>query len=88
MGRDSRMLLDMGTWGLTLQGSGGSSRHGCCTAGLSHSSVLQGWLWDRDWAAGAWGSGTGGATGDVTGAASSDILANSIEKKKVWSAPT
>lgn len=81
MGRDSSMLLDMGTCRLTLQGSGGSSRGGCCSAGLSDSSVLLGWLWDRDWA-GAWGSETRRATGEVTGGASSDTLVNSKKKRK------
>lgn len=81
MGRDSSMLLDMGTCRLTLQGSGGSSRGGCCSAGLSDSSVLLGWLWDRDWV-GAWGSEIGRATGEVTGGASSDTLVNSKKRKK------
>lgn len=76
---DSSMLLDIGMCRGTLQGSGGSSRGGCRSAGLSDSSVLLGWLWDRDWA-GAWGSETGGATGEATGGASSDVLANSLKK--------
>lgn len=71
MGRD--MLFDMGTCRGTLQGSGGSSRGGCRSAGLSDSSALLCWLGDRDW-----GSETGGATSG----ASSDTLANSIISNK------
>lgn len=71
------MLLDMGTCRGTLQGSGGSSRGGCRSAGLSDSSVLLGWLGDRD-LVGAWGSEIGGATGG----ASSDTLANSLIVKR------
>lgn len=59
-----------------LQGSGGSSRGGCCSAGLSESSVLLGWLWVKD-GVGAGGSETGGGTGEVTGGASSGNLVNS-----------
>lgn len=42
------MLLDMGTCTGTLQGSGGSSRGGCRSAGLSGSSVLLGRFGDKD----------------------------------------
>lgn len=76
MGTDSRMLLDMGTCTGTLQGSGGSSKDSCCSAGLSQSSVLLGWFWDKDWI-GVWDSDSKGATGEVTGGASSDTLVNS-----------
>lgn len=48
IGRDSSMLLDMGTCTGTLQGSGGSSRGGCRSAGLSGSSVLLGRFGDKD----------------------------------------
>lgn len=49
MGTDSRMTLDIGTCRGALEGSGGtSSGGGCCSAGLSDSSVLIFWLWDRD----------------------------------------
>lgn len=48
MGRDSSMLLVMGTCRGTLQDSGGSSRGGCRSAGLSGSSGLLGWLGGND----------------------------------------
>lgn len=44
----SRMLLDMGTCRGALQFSGGSSSGGCRSIGLSDSSVLFGWIRDRD----------------------------------------
>lgn len=81
MGRESSMLLDIGTCRETLQGSGVCSRGGCRSAFLSVSSVLQGWLGDKDWA-GTCGSETGVAAGGATGGASSDTLANSLKKNK------
>lgn len=49
MGTDSRMTLDIGPCRGALESSGGISR-GCagCSAGLSDSSVLILWPWDRD----------------------------------------
>lgn len=72
-GRDSSMLLDIGTCRGTLQGSGGSSRGGCRSVGLSVSSVLLGWLGDKDWA--------DSETGVATGRASSDTLGSSKQKQ-------
>lgn len=80
MGTDSRMTLDIGTCRGALEGSGGTSKGGdCCSAGLSASSVLIFWLWDR---AGLWDSETGGMTGDVTGEVSSGPFFNSEIKRK------
>lgn len=80
MGRDSSMLLDMGTCRGILEDSGGGSTGGWCSTGLGDSSLLLGWLWDRDWA-GAWGSEAGGATGGATGGDSSGNLAMSKTRK-------
>jgi len=76
MGRDSSMLVDMGTCRGALQGSEGSSRGGFRSAGLSLSSVLLGRFGDKHCAGGR-DSETAGATGAPTGGASSEAPANS-----------
>lgn len=81
MGRDSSMQLDLGTCSGTLEASGGGSTRGCCSTGLRDSSILLGWLWDRDRAA-VWGSESVGAMGWATGGASSGNLGMSKRRKQ------
>lgn len=75
------MLADIGTRLEALHDSGGSSRGGCRSAGLSDTSVLCGWLGDK-LCGGGWDSKTAEATGGTTAAASSEALAYSETNKK------
>lgn len=86
-GRDSKMLADIGTRMGALHVSGGSSRGGCRSTGLSGSSVLWEWLGAKHCGRG-WDSKTAEETGGTAGA-SSDALENSetnrrlVYKKKI-----